>query len=124
MIQPAKVEGYGGYRVPLVSHFRRLFVEFASDSAVDVAVVTEEQYHAFAESEFGDDAEIDWIEQVQQHDFECKLLPRVKQYLLIWNSHQDEAATVAYKITAMDDSAPPYPGDVRVPGQRVPQPAA
>lgn len=123
MIQlPAKLEGGGVFRVHLDTPHRRLFVEVASDVEVDIAVVTEEQFRAFDESEFGDDADIDWVEQVRQYDFECRRLPRGKQYLLIWNSHQEGPATVAYKITAVDDSAPPYPGDVRAPGQRSPQP--
>ncbi|MCI0704460.1 MAG: hypothetical protein L0241_25680 [Planctomycetia bacterium] len=118
------IEGLGGCSSPLSQNFRRLFIEIASDKDVDVAVVTEEQLRAFQESESGDDVAIDWIEQVRQYDFECRLLPRGKQYLLIWNSYQDEPVNVAYKITGVEEYAPPYPGDVRVPGQPAPQPAS
>ena len=125
MIQlAAKIESLAVYTIRLIPHFRRLFVEIASDKEVDIAVVTEEQLRAFNESAFGDDVAIDWIERVRQYDFECRIRPRGIQYLLIWNSYQDEPATVAYKVTGVESYAPPYPGDIRVPGELAPQPAS
>jgi len=119
-----RIEGLGAWRVPLTPAHGRLFVEIAADKDVDVAVVSEDQLRAFEASETGDDVGIDWIEEVRQYDFECRLLPQGKQYLLIWNSYQDEPATVAYKVTGIDPYAPASPGDVRVPGRRAAEPAA
>jgi len=120
----ANIEGYAGHSVQFVPHFRRVFVEIAAEMEVDVAVVTDEQLRAFNESEYGEEVDIDWIERVRQYDFEARLLPRGPQYLLIWNSYQDEPVTVAYRVTGTAESAPAYPGDVRIPGQSAPQPAS
>jgi hypothetical protein len=104
MIQLAtEVESLDSRKVPLGTRFKRIFLELASDRAIDFAIVNEKQLKDFEASETGDDVEIDWTAHVRAYEDEYELPEdNGKRYLLLWNANSDDDATIAYKITPLD----------------------
>lgn len=103
MIQiAADIDYLDSRKVRLDPRYNRILLEVAADAEIDLAIVDDELLREFDESETGDGTEIEWVENVRNHE-NVYDIPTGRHYLLIWNANERREATVAYKITPLDD---------------------
>jgi hypothetical protein len=100
MIQLAEDISYMESRkVPLDPTLSKILIEVASNRKIDVAVVDAKQLKEFDDSDTGDEADIDWIENTRSYDTVFDFPDGEKRYLLFWSSNEKGDAIVAYKVT-------------------------
>ena len=87
-------------RVPLTFKSGRVQIEFASNRALDVAVLNVNEFNAFATQNNAEDDQ-QWFESVRQKDFVFEIPDSQKYVFVLWNCNSNKTAVAAYKFTLL-----------------------